>query len=80
MTEDNYDEALEKLYSVALLLYGGYYEPKSDRDKALADELNAIWCKHCLDEEGAYAGVFNPKNHHLFSVEAGLKAFAHIKV
>ena len=46
MKIDNYEEALEKLYSLTVLLYGGYYEPKSDRDKELADELHQIWLKH----------------------------------
>ena len=44
--EDNYEEALSRLYSLTNFLYGGYYEPKSDRDKELADELHQIWLKH----------------------------------
>lgn len=46
MKQDNYEEALCKLYELTALLYGGYYEPKSDRDKELADELHEIWLKH----------------------------------
>ena len=46
MKEDNYKEALEVLFSLTIYLYGGYYEPKSNRDKELADELHEIWLKH----------------------------------
>ena len=46
MIKDNFDQAIERLYSLTVLLYGGYYEPKSDRDKELADELHRIWLKH----------------------------------
>lgn len=46
MNKDRYEEALCKLYDLTALLYGGYYEPKSDRDKELADELYEIWLKH----------------------------------
>ena len=45
MKEDNYEEALERLLSLTVYLYGGYYEPKSNRDKELADELREIWLK-----------------------------------
>ena len=50
MKEDNYEEALCRLYDLTGLLYGGYYEPKSDRDKELADELHQIWLKHTKDQ------------------------------
>ena len=43
---DNYQEALNTLFGITVKLYGGYYEPKSARDKQLADELNDIWEKH----------------------------------
>ena len=46
MNKDHFDQAIEMLYSLTVLLYGGYYEPKSDRDKELADELHQIWLKH----------------------------------
>lgn len=46
MNTDNTKEALEKLYQITNLLYGGYYEPKSDRDKELADELYDILLKY----------------------------------
>lgn len=36
---DNFEEAISKLNSVTVLLYGGYYEPKSDRDIMLAERL-----------------------------------------
>ena len=49
MTEDNYEEALERLYNLTALLYGGYYEPKSDRDKELADELYEVQTRHKTD-------------------------------
>ena len=46
MKEDNYETALCRLYDLTAFLYGGYYEPKSDRDKELADEFHQIWLKH----------------------------------
>ena len=46
MKHDNYEEALCNLSSLITMLYGGYYEPKSDRDKELGDELHEIWLKH----------------------------------
>lgn len=49
MQIDNYEEALERLYNITTLLYGGYYEPKSDRDKELADELYEVWMRHKTD-------------------------------
>lgn len=42
MKDDNYEEALYRLRDITHLLYGGYYEPKSDRDKKLADEISAL--------------------------------------
>ena len=35
LAKDNFEQAIEMLYSLTVLLYGGYYEPKSDRDKNL---------------------------------------------
>lgn len=46
MNTDNTKEALEKLYQITNLLYGGYYEPKSDRDKELADELHTQYVNY----------------------------------
>lgn len=43
---DNYQEALVTLFTITVKLYGGYDEPKSERDKQLADELNAVYEKH----------------------------------
>lgn len=80
MTEDNYDEALEKLYGLTLKLYGGYYEPKSDRDKELADELNAIYMKHAVAPDHPFARIFEPRNAHLFTKEVALKVFKHVKI
>lgn len=51
MTKDNFEQAIAMLYSLIGLLYGGYYEPKSDRDKELADELHQIWLKHRKERE-----------------------------
>lgn len=49
MNKDNFNQAIEMLYSLTVLLYGGYYEPKSERDKEFADELHQIWLKHRKD-------------------------------
>lgn len=46
MHEDNYLQALTALKTLCVQLYGGYYEPKSIRDKQLADELYTIYKKH----------------------------------
>lgn len=80
MQTDNYKEALERLYSLTVFLYGGYYEPKSERDKELADELNAIYMKRAVGEDCKFYGIFNPKNAHLFTKEASLAAFKHVKI
>lgn len=40
--QDNFDEAMSKLNSITVLLYGGYYEPKSDRDLHLARRLDEL--------------------------------------
>lgn len=44
--EDQYDQGLKDLTALTVRLYGGYYEPKSNRDKELADELYAVLTKH----------------------------------
>ena len=80
MKEDNYETALCRLYDLTAFLYGGYYEPKSQRDKDLADELNAIYMKHAAGHTHPFAGIFEPKNSHLFTKEASLEAFKHIKI
>lgn len=80
MKEDNYEEALERLYLLTVFLYGGYYEPKSDRDKELADELNAIYMKRAVSKDCKFSSIFNPKNAHLFTKEASLEAFKHVKI
>ena len=49
MNKDNFEQSIEMLYSLTVLLYGGYSEPKSDRDKELADELHQIRLKHRRD-------------------------------
>lgn len=48
---DNFDKALTDLFSLTARLYGGYYEPKSDRDKELADDLYKIHLKHQKKQE-----------------------------
>lgn len=80
MKEDNYEESLERLYSLIVFLYGGYYEPKSERDKELADELNAIYMKRAVGEGCKFPGIFNPKNARSFTKEAATKAFKHVKI
>ena len=40
--QDNFDEAVSKLKSITVLLYGGYYEPRSDRDLLLARRLDEL--------------------------------------
>jgi len=30
--KDDYEEAIQNLKSITIMLYGGYYEPKSERD------------------------------------------------
>lgn len=40
--KDNFDKAIEDIYRVCVMLYGGYYEPKSNRDIELADKLHKI--------------------------------------
>lgn len=39
---DNYDEAIEKLNRLSEMLYGGYYEPKSERDVILAQKIDKL--------------------------------------
>lgn len=80
MKEDNYETALCRLYDLTAFLYGGYYEPKSQRDKELADELDAIYMKHAVSHTHPFAGIFEPKNSHLFTKEASLEAFKHVKI
>ena len=36
---DYYEEAIKQIISLSIRLYGGYYEPKSDRDARLAGKL-----------------------------------------
>ena len=39
---DKYEESLIDLRSIVHLLYGGYYEPRSERDYRLANQLSVI--------------------------------------
>jgi len=79
--EDNYEEALSRLYSLTSFLYGGYYEPKSVRDKELADALHDLWIKFQYSEETmkTFEAISDPKNKHLFTKEMAKKSFSHIK-
>jgi len=43
---DNYEEALEQIRKLVVKLHGGYYEPRSDRDKQLGLELWDVYEKH----------------------------------
>lgn len=45
---DNYEEAITHLRGVAVMLYGGYYEPKSERDYSLASKITKL-----IADEGA---------------------------
>lgn len=36
---DKYDDAIEKLQAITFMLYGGYYEPRSQRDYDLAHKV-----------------------------------------
>ena len=67
MKEDNYEEALDGLFSLTVYLYGGYYEPKSNRDKELADELHEIWLKHRKEQTKE-----NPATEALRPLQQGL--------
>lgn len=40
--DDNYEEAILRLQNTAIMLFGGYYEPKSDRDVELAQEIGEL--------------------------------------
>jgi len=79
--EDNYEEALYRLYCLTNFLYGGYYEPKSVRDKELADALHDVWVKFRHSEETlkTFEAVSDLKNKHLFTKEMAMKNFSHIK-
>lgn len=82
MKEDNYEEALSRLYNLTISLYGGYYEPKSDRDKELADALHDVWVKFRHSEETlkTFKAISDLKNKHLFTKEMAMKMFAHVKI
>ena len=46
MKHDKYNSALDTLYHLTNDLVGGHYEPKSDRDRELAEELYEILNRH----------------------------------
>ncbi len=43
---DYYDYVLESIYNLYLLLCGGHYEPKSERDRQLANYLEEFLILH----------------------------------
>lgn len=44
--KDCYEQALKELEGVCKVLYGGYYEPKSERDLQLGNEISDLINKH----------------------------------
>ena len=44
--KDCYEQALKELEGVCNVLYGGYYEPKSERDLQLGNEISDLINKH----------------------------------
>lgn len=46
---DNYEEALEQIRKLVVKLHGGYYEPRSDRDKQLGLELWGLYERYTGD-------------------------------
>ena len=46
MKHDKYNSALDTLYHLTIELFGGHYEPKSERDRELAEELYEILNRH----------------------------------
>lgn len=44
--QDHYEEALEQIRRLVVKLHGGYYEPRSDRDRQLGLELWDLYEKH----------------------------------
>lgn len=42
---DKYNEAMQQLQSISTMLYGGYYEPKSQRDYELANLIEELIAK-----------------------------------
>ena len=76
---DNYEEALSRLYALTNLLYGGYYEPKSVRDIELADALHDVWVRFQYSEETleTFEAISDPKNKHFFTKEMAKKMFVY---
>lgn len=48
---DYYNSALSGLQYLSVMLYGGYYEPKSNRDLELARELHALLQQHKIQSK-----------------------------
>lgn len=70
MMNDNFNQAMLTLKHLAGGLYGGTYEPKSDRDVDLADTLMKV---HKVMEE-RYMGI---RRGHRVKVVAGFNVGAH---
>ena len=49
MKRDNYNSALDTLYHLTEDLFGGHYEPKSERDRELAEVLYEILISHKMN-------------------------------
>lgn len=43
---DNYAQGILKLQQLAAFLYGGYGEPRSERDRELANQINDLLAEH----------------------------------
>lgn len=49
MKHDKYNSALDTLYHLTGDLFGGHYEPRSERDRELAEELYEIVNRHKMN-------------------------------
>ena len=47
--EDNYAEGVRRLQNTAIMLFGGYYEPKSTRDASLAQDICRLLDNRSID-------------------------------
>ena len=46
MKHDKYNSALDTLYHLTIELFGGQNDPKSERDREIAEELYEILNRH----------------------------------
>ena len=42
MQQDNFEDAYQQVYSAFVKLCGGYYEPKSERDRLASEALHDL--------------------------------------